>query len=131
MKRRFFGGAFVIAGLVSAVACSQGSKGTSSSLTAPTPESAAAVTQRGNGAPAGKLVFKWNLIGTPGEYNGGCGNGSRIFVERDANNAKLLIHNAGEWSIVDCNATGSNTAMLNSSGVGDRKSVVEGQRVGV
>src|SRR5262249_5018243 len=121
MKQRFSGSALVIAGLVSAVACSQSGKGTSSSLTAPTPESAAAVTTRGNGAPAGKLVYKWNLIGTPHEYTGGCGSGGRIFVERGDKNATIKIQDAGaggNWAIVDCNGTGGNTALMDSVDLG-------------
>ena len=49
-----------------------------------------ATTARGNGAPDGKLVFCWNLIGTPGDYEGGCGNGRRVFVDRGANRAQIL-----------------------------------------
>ena len=94
MTRRIFGSAVVIAGLVGVMACSQGSKATSSSLTAPTPESAALV---GNGSPGGKLVFSFNLIGTPGDYEGGCGDGRRIFVERDVtvNTSKSRTVTAG------------------------------------
>jgi hypothetical protein len=116
--RRCFSSALVVAGLVSATACSQGSKATSSSLTAPTPESAAA---RGNGAPNGKLVFNWNLIGTPKDYSGGCGDGHRIFVNRDVNNAHITIQDAGNggaWSIVDCNATGGHLAVMESADLG-------------
>jgi hypothetical protein len=105
MKQRFSGSALVIAGLVSAVACSQSGTGTSTGLTAPTPESAAAVTQRGNGAPAGKLVFKWNLIGTPHDFTGDCGNGGRMFIDRDAKAAQITVTNGPDWDIVDCNAT--------------------------
>src|SRR5215467_2382822 len=39
--------------------------------------------------PAGsKLVFNFNVIGYPAgnTYDGGCGDGHRIFVNRDANN---------------------------------------------
>jgi hypothetical protein len=122
MTKRFFGTALGIAGLVSAVACSQDSSATKSSLTAPTPASAAA---RGNGIPAGyKLEFNWNLIGTPKDYQGGCGDGHRIFVNRDINNAHILITDpsgAGQgsgWSIVDCNATGGNLAEMQSDGLG-------------
>lgn len=122
MKQRFFGSALVIAGVVGAVACSQGSKATSSSLTAPTPESAAV---RGNGIPDGyKLVFNWNLIGTPKDYQGGCGDGHRIFVNREISNAHILITDpsgaaqGSGWSIVDCNATGGNIAEMQSDGLG-------------
>jgi hypothetical protein len=115
MKRRFFGSAVVIAGLAGVMACSQGSRATNSSLTAPTPASAAA----GNGTPGGKLVFSWNLIGTPKSYTGGCGDGRRIFVERDAHSAHILIQDENDgWSIVDCNATGGNVAVMHSDDLG-------------
>jgi hypothetical protein len=114
--RRFVGSSMVIAGLAGAIACSQGSsKATSSSLTAPTPASAAV---SGNGTPGGKLVFSWNLIGVPNDYTGGCGNGSRIFVERGDHSAHILIQDASNWSIVDCNGTGGNTAEMTSADLG-------------
>jgi hypothetical protein len=118
MIRRFYGSALAIAGLVGVVACSQGSKTTSSTLTAPSPESLAATTA-GNGAPKGKLVFSWNLIGTPKSYTGGCGDGHRIFVERDVNSAHILIQDENDgWRIVDCNATGGNLAVMHSDDLG-------------
>ena len=57
----------------------------------------------GNGAPSGQLVFSWNLIGTPGDYEGGCGEGRRIFVQRDANHEHILIqdHDDG-WHRGQC-----------------------------
>jgi hypothetical protein len=119
MFQRFLGGGCVIAAVVGAMACSQGSKGTSSNLTAPTPASAAA---KGNGAPDGKLVFNWNLIGTPKDYDGGCGDGHRIFVNRDVNNAHITIQDGGDgaggWSIVDCNGTGGHLAVMDSADLG-------------
>src|SRR5262245_46102791 len=121
MRKRFFVRAFGIAGLVGAVACSQDHSATTSSVTAPTPASAAA---RGNGIPDGyKLEFNWNLIGTPKDYTGGCGDGHRIFVERAINNARITITDpsgpaqGSGWSIVDCNATGGNLAVMQSDGV--------------
>jgi hypothetical protein len=72
----------------------------------------------GNGAPSGQLVFSWNLIGTPSDYQGGCGDGRRIFVERDVNNAHIQITNGSTWSIVDCNATGGNIADMTSNDLG-------------
>ena len=118
MKRRFFSSAAIIAGLAGVMACSQGNKATSSSLTAPSLESLAATTA-GNGAPKGKLVFSWNLIGTPKSYSGGCGDGRRIFVERGAHGAHILIQDANDgWSIVDCNGTGGNVAVMHSDDLG-------------
>src|SRR5262245_46103833 len=117
MRQRLFTRTLVIAGLVSAVACSQNSSSTRSSLTAPTPESAAA--GGGNGAPKGKLVFNWNLIGTPHGYQGGCGDGHRIFVERDAKGAQILIQDENDgWRIVDCDATGDHQAVMHSDDLG-------------
>jgi hypothetical protein len=72
----------------------------------------------GNGAPRGKHVFNWNLIGTPHDYQGGCGDGRRIFVERGVNNAHITITNGDQWSIVDCNATGGNMADMTSNNLG-------------
>jgi len=57
-------------------------------------------------------VYQFNLIGHPGEYSGGCGEGNRVFVERDARNATMLVVNGGSWDITDCNATGHNTAEM-------------------
>ena len=74
-----------------------------------------APTLAGNDAPRGKHVFSWNLIGTPHDYQGGCGDGRRIFVERDVNNAHIQISNGSTWSIVDCNATGGNLADMTSN----------------
>ena len=72
----------------------------------------------GNGAPRGKLVYSWNLIGTPHDYQGGCGDGRRIFVERDVNNAHIEITNGDTWSIVDCNGTGGHLAEMTSNDLG-------------
>ena len=116
MNRRLFNRSLAVAALVGVAACSQDSRPNSSSLTAPTPDSAAA---RGNGTPSGaKLVFSFNLIGTPKEYNGGCGDGRRIFVERNSH-AQLLIQDADNgWRIVNCNGTGGTQAVLNSDDLG-------------
>jgi hypothetical protein len=113
MFRRGLSSVLVVAGLAGAVACS---KGTSSSLAAPSSSLSAST---GNGAPKGKLVFNWNLIGTPHDYSGGCGDGHRIFVNRDISNAHITIQNAPDgWSIVDCNATGGNLAVMDSNDLG-------------
>lgn len=68
---------------VAFAACSQSSPVSPSALSS-TSDAAAALSARGNGAPKGKLVYNWNLVGTPGDYDGGCGNGHRVFVQRDA-----------------------------------------------
>jgi hypothetical protein len=128
MKQNFFGSALVVAGLIGAVGCSSNSSTGNSSVTAPTSGSAAgpvagggaAPTALGNGAPSdAQLVFNWNLIGTPKSYQGGCGDGHRIFVERDTKSAHILIQNSTTgWSIVDCNATGGNLAIMDSNNLG-------------
>ena len=71
--------------------------------------------------PGSKLVYSFNLIGYPeGQtYDGGCGNGHRIFVNRDARNAQLIVRNSdGGWEITDCNATIGHTAELRTSDAG-------------
>lgn len=109
------------------MACSQGSDATSSSVTAPSLSSVTApalplqslAATTGNGAPKGKLVFNWNLIGTPKDYSGGCGDGHRIFVERGDHNASILIQDADDgWRIVDCNGTGGSIAVMHSDELG-------------
>ncbi len=54
-----------------------------------------------------RKVFGFNLIGHPNEYTGGCGEGHRIFVDRNAKHAHIVVrHDAGDgWHIEDCNAT--------------------------
>ena len=75
----------------------------------------------GDITPGSKLVYSFNLIGYPDgrTYEGGCGNGHRIFVNRDAKGAQLIVRNsAGGWDITDCNATIGKTAELRTSDVG-------------
>ena len=63
--------------------------------------------------PGSKLVYNFNVIGHPGPYDGNCGNGHRIFVDREANNAQVLVQNSATgWSVVDCNATSGHRAVL-------------------
>ena len=75
--------------------------------------------------PAGsKLVYSFNVIGYPAgrTYDGGCGSGHRIFVNREASNSHVRITNSTSgWSVVDCNATSDRTAVLatDMSGVFD------------
>ena len=71
--------------------------------------------------PAGsKLVFSFNVLGYPAgqSYSGNCGNGHRIFVNREASRARLMIQNGSFWSVLDCNATGDNQALLQTSQAG-------------
>ena len=72
--------------------------------------------------PSGaKLVFNFNVIGYPvgRTYDGNCGDGHRIFVNREANNAHIDVTNSSSgWSIQDCNATADHQATLATSDVG-------------
>lgn len=64
-----------------------------------------------------KLVYKFNVIGYPKdkEYTGGCGNGHRIFVNRDAHHAHILLTDTDDgWWIEDCNATQDKRAILHT-----------------
>ncbi len=68
--------------------------------------------------PAGwRKVYQFNVIGYPEgqEYTGGCGNGNRLFVNRDAHHAHVLITNGGSWDVTDCNATSDNWGELTTS----------------
>ena len=72
--------------------------------------------------PAGsKLVYNFNVIGFPAgqTYGGGCGGGHRIFVNRDAKSAQVLVTNSPNgWDIIDCDATSDHRAVLGTSDVG-------------
>ena len=72
------------------------------------------------GVPAGaKKVYQFSLIGHPGVYNGGCGEGNRLFVSRDSNRSRILVVDQNDgWYVSTCNATGSNTGGLHSDLVG-------------
>jgi hypothetical protein len=78
------------------------------------------ITQTVNANPPGipdgaKMEYKFNLIGKPNDFDGNCGQGRRIFVNRGANNAKMLITAGPTWDIIDCNATGNNRAELQTN----------------
>jgi hypothetical protein len=66
--------------------------------------------------PAGaKKVYSFNVIGYPAgrTYNGGCGEGNRIFVNREANNTQIRVTNSSSgWNVLDCDATSDRTATL-------------------
>jgi len=71
--------------------------------------------------PGSKLVFNFNVIGYPTgkTYGGNCGDGHRIFVNRDAKGAQVRVTNStAGWSIVDCNATSDHQAVLATDQVG-------------
>jgi hypothetical protein len=67
--------------------------------------------------PGSKLVYNFNMLGYPAgqDYAGGCGNGHRIFVNREASKAQVLIQNGTIWDILDCNATADHQAVLQTS----------------
>ena len=70
------------------------------------------------GIPAGsKLEFNFNVIGFPAgkTYQGDCGDGHRIFVNRDAKGATMRVTDAASWSVIDCNATSDHTAVLGTN----------------
>lgn len=71
------------------------------------------------GVPAGwHKVYQFNMIGFGGkDYAGGCGNGNRVFVSRDAHHATMLVTNGTSWDIIDCNATGNNRAEMTTNDV--------------
>ena len=70
--------------------------------------------------PGSKLVYKWNMIGYPAgqAYTGGCGNGNRLFVNRDAHNAQVLVTDGMDWNVTDCNATMDNRGEITTNNVG-------------
>lgn len=72
--------------------------------------------------PAGsKLAYNFNVIGYPAgqSYSGNCGSGHRIFVNREAKGAQVLIQNSPSgWTVLDCNATSDHRAALGTSDVG-------------
>ena len=68
-----------------------------------------------------KKVYQFNMIGYPEdkEYTGDCGQGARIFVNRDAHHGHIVVsdHNDG-WHVADCNATADNRGALHSDDAG-------------
>lgn len=66
-----------------------------------------------------KLEYSFNLIGYPEgkEYTGGCGNGRRIFVNRNASHAHINVTNGAAWAVIDCNATTDKRGELQTANV--------------
>jgi hypothetical protein len=108
--RTFMGFMFVVGGLL-AMSCTE----QSTSIPAATDNS---ILTKPPGVVLGdKLVYKFNLIGYPAdkEYTGGCGSGHRIFVNRDARHAHVLLTDTNDgWWVEDCNATRDNWASLHT-----------------
>ena len=72
-------------------------------------------------APGSKLVYNFNVIGYPAgqSYNGNCGNGHRIFVNRETKAAQVLVTNSPSgWAVLDCDATTGKRASLGTNDVG-------------
>lgn len=70
-------------------------------------------------APEGtKKVYQFNMIARPNSYDGGCGEGNRMFVEADARHAHVVITGGSEWNVTDCNATSGNKGELTVDGTG-------------
>src|SRR5262245_60999416 len=65
--------------------------------------------------PGSHKVYQFNLIGHPGEYTGGCGNGNRLFVDRGTNHATVLITNGSSWDVTNCNATANNRGEITTN----------------
>lgn len=65
--------------------------------------------------PGWKKVYQFNVIGRPNAFTGDCGSGNRLFVDRGANNAQILVTNGSEWDVTQCNATGHNRGELTTS----------------
>lgn len=72
------------------------------------------------GLPSGaKRLFSFQLIGHPGDYEGGCGSGHRVFVDRNENHGHILIVDENDgWYIAQCDSTGNDTAVIHSDNVG-------------
>jgi len=66
----------------------------------------------------GKKVFNWMLIGRPNSYDGGCGEGNRIFVDADSKRESIRVVDADKWNVAQCNGTGNNQAVIESADVG-------------
>jgi len=54
----------------------------------------------------GQQVFNMNIIGTPGDYTGGCGGGNRVFVERDGH-SQIVWYGSDHFEVTWCDATGN------------------------
>ena len=96
-------------------ACSQNSPTAPSAASAIVTEGSQASrpSASGSGAPLGRHVSGWNLVGTPGDYEGGCGQGRRVFVERGARQAQIFFHDHDDgWHIEQCDATGGDVAEI-------------------
>jgi hypothetical protein len=59
----------------------------------------------------GQQVFNMNIVGTPGDYEGGCGGGNRVFIERDSH-GQIVWLGSDHFEVVWCDATGNDGPAL-------------------
>lgn len=82
---------------------------TTSALAVPQPE------------PGNTKVYQFNMIARPNNYDGGCGDGNRIFVNADDRSSQIRVFEGTQWNVIDCNATADRRADLEVDGVGTFK----------
>jgi len=79
---------------------------TTSALAVPQPE------------PGNTKVYQFNMIARPNNYEGGCGDGDRIFIDANDSSSQVRIYEGDEWNVTDCNATSDRRADLEVDGTG-------------
>src|SRR3970040_3175748 len=79
---------------------------TKSALAVPQPE------------PGNTKVYQFNMIARPNNYEGGCGDGDRIFIDANDSSSQVRIYEGDEWNVTDCNATSDRRADLEVDGTG-------------
>src|SRR5262245_36721559 len=80
-----------------------------------------ALANPGEIPPGSRTVYNSNVLRhPPGQtYDGNCRNAHRIFVNREAHNARVLVqHSTSDWQVIDCNATGDHQAVLTTYAAG-------------
>lgn len=71
--------------------------------------------------PGINKVYQFNLIARPNNYDGGCGEGNRIFVNADDSSSQIRVTETNQWNIADCNATDDRKGVLEVDGTGTYK----------
>jgi len=71
--------------------------------------------------PGNTKAYQFNLIARPNDYDGGCGDGNRIFVNADDSSSQIKVFEGSTWNVTDCNATNDRRASLEVDGVGTYK----------
>ena len=69
-------------------------------------------------APGNTKVYQFNMIARPNNYDGGCGDGNRIFVNADDTSSRVKVYDGTKWNVMDCNATDDRLAVLQVDGTG-------------